>query len=139
MTSRSVWMAAAIAALTCVGAAADGTVVIRAHVPFDFMVGDTRLPAGEYAIAQDRFHGSIHISSRDTGAYVALLRTPAGNNFTGYRTALVFNRYGSRYFLRQIWSGAGTLGVQLPVSRTEKEEMARHAPTSTRLTATLER
>jgi hypothetical protein len=34
---------------------------------------------------------------------------------------LVFDRYGSQCFLRQIWDGNGNIGVQLPQSRREQE------------------
>ncbi len=40
------------------------------------------------------------------------------------KTKLVFNQYGSRYFLSQIWVNGETLGRQLPKTSREKE-MAR--------------
>jgi hypothetical protein len=45
------------------------------------------------------------------------------------KTKLVFNRYGDRYFLSQIWMNGATLGHQLPKSSREKEiakDMARN-------------
>ena len=34
---------------------------------------------------------------------------------------LVFNKYGSQYFLSQIWDGRSDVGLQLPKSKREKE------------------
>jgi hypothetical protein len=37
------------------------------------------------------------------------------------KTKLVFNRYGSQYFLAEIWVGSAALGRQLPKTSREKE------------------
>jgi hypothetical protein len=34
---------------------------------------------------------------------------------------LVFNRYGNRYFLSQVWTAGSIRGRQLPISPREKE------------------
>jgi len=37
------------------------------------------------------------------------------------QSTLVFNRYGSSYFLADIWWAGVTSGLELPKSKTEKE------------------
>ena len=135
MTTKTLWMVVAIAALMSVSAVADDTIAIKANIPFDFMVGNQSVPAGEYIFAQNGSWNMMQISSRDTQTALRLLRFPAGNNMTGSPYALVFNKYGNRHFLKQVWAGNGVIGVQLPTSRAEKEEMALRAPAKTTLVA----
>jgi hypothetical protein len=139
MTTKTLWMVVAIAALMSVSAVAGDTIAIRAKVPFDFMVGNQTVPAGEYIFAQNGFWNMIQISSWDTRTALRVLRHPAGNNMTGSPYALVLNKYGSRYFLKQIWAGNGVMGVQLPTSRAEMEEMALSAPAKTTVIASAAR
>ena len=139
MTTKTLWMVVAIAALMSVSAIAGDTIAIRANVPFDFMVGNQLAPAGEYVFAQNGSWSSIQISCRDTRTALRVLRFPAGNNMTSSPYALVFNKYGDRYFLKQVWAGNGVMGVQLPTSRTEKEQMVLSAPAKTTLTASAAR
>jgi len=40
---------------------------------------------------------------------------------TQTESKLVFNRYGNRYFLSQVWNGGSIRGRQLPISPREKE------------------
>jgi len=135
MTTKTLWMVVAIAALMSVSAIADETNAIKANVPFDFMVGNQSVPAGEYIFAQNGSWNMIQISSWDTRTVLRVLRHPAGNNMTSSPYALVFNKYGNRYFLKQVWAGNGVMGVQFPTSRAEKEEMALRAPAKTTLVA----
>ena len=135
MTTKTLWMVLAIGALMSVGAIADNAIAIKANVPFDFMVGNQRVPAGVYTFAQNGSWNMIQISSWDTRTGLKVLRHPAGDNTTGFQYALVFNKYGNRYFLKQVWTGNGVMGVQLPTSRAEKEEMALSAPAKTTLIA----
>jgi len=50
--------------------------------------------------------------------------------------SLVFDRYGDKYFLRQIWTAGETGGLECPKSRAEKESLEaknNQAPSSTEL------
>jgi hypothetical protein len=48
------------------------------------------------------------------------------------RARLVFNRYGSQYFLSQVWTAADNMGVELLKSRSERtlaqSSAGEHAP-----------
>jgi hypothetical protein len=137
MTSgmKKMLLAGAIAALAGGNAIAADTFAIKAKVPFDFMVGNQRVEAGEYIVAQDAARNSVRITSRETGAALVVLRHLAGDNPTGQPYALVFHKYGDRHFLREVWGGPAASGAQLPASRSEKEAMAANAPVKTTLTA----
>ena len=95
---------------------------LTANVPFEFRVGTTVLPAGEYAI-QNGTEGSVvvlrNFESR-VGALVVATRNT--DSFGDHGVAkLIFNRYGDSYFLSRIWYGFTGLGNTLPVTRTEQE------------------
>ena len=96
---------------------------IRFKVPFDFNVGNKKLPAGEYTfsrlsrVADTRV---ISVSATDVSAHVfqstlaAYVLTPKD------KSTLVFHKYGDQYFLEQIWSGGEQTGSQVPESRSER-------------------
>ena len=96
---------------------------IRAKIPFDFSVGDKKLPAGEYTFS--RLSGfsdnkAMLVSSADARAHVfqstfeARVLTPKKDS------TLVFHKYGDQYFLEQIWSSGEQEGTQVPESRSER-------------------
>lgn len=88
-------------------------------VPFEFTVGDTVLPAGDYTVGDITSSGSVlKIGNRDTNQAVMRVTMQADGNS---KTAkLVFHRYGQRYFLAAVWTQAGRLGRQLIKSRQER-------------------
>ncbi len=93
-------VAAAFAALLMVGSAVAQTGAIWASVPFDFVVGQKTLPAGDYRVS---LHGSALLMYRldGNGAAFAMYTPSAGNKDVSPR--LVFHRYGNLNFLAQAW------------------------------------
>jgi len=99
------------------------SIPIRAKIPFDFSIGDKKLPTGEYifsgvpGVAGD---GLMSVSSVDASAHLfqstfgAQVLTPKN------KSTLVFHKYGDQYFLEQIWSGGEQEGTQVPQSRSER-------------------
>jgi len=94
---------------------------VVADIPFEFSVGYKTMPAGEYLVrsllsAED----ALMIQSAD--AKVSALRqteaTAQMKNKTNAR--MVFHRYGERYFLAEVWNGAGSTGRQLFKSQEER-------------------
>ena len=136
---RPLWTALVIAALTGASGMAGDTIAIRTKVPFDFTVGDQRVPAGEYSFARSWSPRMILISSFDTGTALSVPDNTVAGQPAGRPNTLVFNQYGDRYFLREIRLGDGYSGVQLPRSRSEKEAMSAQRPVRTTLTASLMR
>ncbi|HZE68867.1 MAG TPA: hypothetical protein VE135_04980 [Pyrinomonadaceae bacterium] len=96
---------------------------IRAKIPFDFNVGDKKLPAGEYTFS--RLSGLsdnkvMSVSSRDASANVFQSTFAASVLTAKKESTLVFHKYGDQYFLEQIWTGGEQEGTQLPESRGER-------------------
>ena len=124
MNNSRMWLAAlAVAAFSNTAAQAGDVFGLRARVPFDFNVGDKVLPAGEYQFSKSWSPRAVQISSMETKAAISVLHSTGGRNTAGLADALVFNKYGDRYFLREIWIAGEEGGAQLPRSRTEKEQV----------------
>ena len=94
--------------------------IMKADVPFGFTVGSTYLPAGSYEIRQVAQRTEM-IQSKDGHARVLALCGPAGPSKAVDETKLVFNKYGDRYVLAQIWTSTSGEGLQAPASNLEKE------------------
>jgi hypothetical protein len=107
----------AVTALTThMGASAQSK--LQATIPFDFTVGENKLPAGRYMID--------HV-----GPQTILLRCPQKNRsvfvvLTSTGEVLknpdrvIFNKYGEQYFLSEVHGGYGQSGWNIGVSKLEK-------------------
>jgi len=95
---------------------------VRANVPFDFVVGKTTLPSGNYQIVRLSM-ASENVTIRSTNAKAAMIAYagPQEVRQPSNRTKLVFHRYGDRYFLSQIWVEGSNHMRTLPKSNLEKE------------------
>jgi hypothetical protein len=96
---------------------------VRARVPFDFNVGEKKLPAGDYTFRSvSGFSGGnlIEVSTAD-GHRSALQPMISAQLLTSKtKTSLIFHRYGDQYFLAQIWRGGEQEGTEVPESRSER-------------------
>jgi hypothetical protein len=107
-----------VVGLSIAGFAALGNSV-KANIPFDFMVGNKLLPAGEYTVSRGSATGTLMIRGRENNkASVFLVQNTSGKVET--KAKLVFNRYGQDHFLSQIWDGY-TDGNQVPKSKAERK------------------
>jgi hypothetical protein len=88
--------------------------VVRADVPFDFVVGSATLAAGQYTIRT----GPVGVQFAGNETYF-LLSNPPDSQMRSDQPKLVFHRYGDQYFLSSISTGSD--GRDLPVSRRERE------------------
>ena len=102
---------------------------IRITIPFDFSVGDSKLPAGEYAISRAQSSSNdtvLQIINVDNPGGVFRLTNTARSVEPKHVNTLVFHRYGDQYFLFQVWPKGATVGREIPKSRSERE-VARQA------------
>jgi len=93
---------------------------VVANVPFEFSVGYKSMPAGEYSL-QTIASASNGLLIQSTDGKISVLRlsdpTQAGKDKP--RARLLFHRYGERYFLAEVWSGADNTGRVLRQSEEE--------------------
>lgn len=103
-----------------VNANAQSSQSVRGKIPFEFFVGDKKLPAGEYAVKPiTQLDAGIVVSRVDGNeSAIQLTNNASGKSPKADKAVLVFHRYGHRYYLSQVWRGAE--GRELLKSRTER-------------------
>jgi len=91
-------------------------------VPFAFVAGNVTLPAGDYCIRKwNRNSDVLLITDSDQRAIATAATHSAQAKELQTESKLVFNRYGERYFLSQVWTAGTIRGRQLYKSSREKE------------------
>jgi hypothetical protein len=96
------------------------SIMLKADIPFDFVVGDKQLPSGEYRVKQIN-PGTTLIQGKDSHSSAAVFTTTAQAAKISDVGKLVFNRYGDQYFLSKIWEASSVAGRQVVQSRVERE------------------
>jgi hypothetical protein len=106
---------------------------VIANIPFDFVVGDVAMPAGDY-----------DVTKLNTGNAAFQVRDPKGENVAARlvmrverrkaptETVLIFNRYRENggevsHFLSQVWVEGMTTGYEFFKFRVEREAALRAA------------
>jgi hypothetical protein len=104
-----------------VSANAQGTIQVKANVPFEFVVGNEMLPAGEYTVRSATSSGqALIIQSDDASHAIYRLSNTIRPKTDDGEARLVFHRYGQNYFLKQVWEGGDTSGREVLESKQEK-------------------
>jgi hypothetical protein len=101
---------------------------VVAKVPFDFVVGNKIMPAGEWVVSAGD-NDILAIQNFDARKS-ALSAATRGNENKNDRTSLVFERYAGQYLLSEIRIEGSALTYKLPVNRGDAEWSAQNAPTS---------
>lgn len=108
-------------AVTSVQAQNAGTISVS--IPFDFAIAGKTLPAGDYnvrrSIEGDRELTTIRNVDKSGALYLPQTH-PVQTNEVPSESRLVFNKYGSQYFLSQVWLSGRTVGYELPKTARER-------------------
>jgi hypothetical protein len=92
------------------------------NIPFDFVAGNQVLPAGQYSVNVSGTTHTLVLIGRKYSIKSPFLRTNAvAANEIQSASKLIFNCYGDRYFLSQVWKAGESTGRQLLKSAREKE------------------
>jgi hypothetical protein len=102
---------------------------IRAKIPFDFNVGEKKLPAGEYTFRRisDTDNRTMSVNNVDGSAHLFQSTFEAQVLTPKNQSVLVFHKYGDQYFLEEIWSSGELEGTRLPespIERTTRRQLA---------------
>jgi hypothetical protein len=115
-------------ATAAVSANAQSRNEVMANIPFEFVVGDKTLPAGEYQVRMlNEARDAVVIQGTGNGKSAIRLSASTEESKKRAHARLVFHCYGQRYFLAQVWSGE-TVGRGLAKSNQERaieRELAR--------------
>jgi hypothetical protein len=95
----------------------------RVITSFSFIVGQKTLPAGEYTVEPNREDSdNVWLVQGKEGHASALFTTNTVRaSETQEEAKLVFQKYGDRYFLSQIWTPGGNTGRELLMPRLERQ------------------
>ena len=92
-------------------------------IGFEFAAGDKLLPAGDYIVQLNPERGTVVL--RGEGQKPLMLLTVSKESRSApQRGKLVFQRYGTSFFLAEVWNQDNSTGQTLAPSAREKE-MAR--------------
>ena len=76
---------------------------VTAHVPFAFIVGESRLPAGDYIVKElDDDPGVITVASTHGHQSIFMLTMTSSPNEKGAKPRLVFEKFDDQYFLARV-------------------------------------
>jgi hypothetical protein len=98
-------------------------------VPFEFAAGDKVLPSGDYTVQVNPERGSVVLWGEGEGHRSQILLTIRKESRTvPVRGKLVFQRYGTSFFLAEVWSQNNATGATLAPSSREKELARKKQP-----------
>ena len=123
ITALALFTIASLASYTATTAQQPG---MRAKIPFDFTVGNTWLPAGEYTINSPS-ESVVRLRNADNGSTATVVSTHS-NHYSVSVNELVFLRYGDRYFLHCVLDGSNSdMNVDIASGKAEKEARIQEA------------
>jgi hypothetical protein len=96
-----------------------GTPLAEVNIPFAFQTSMQSLPAGTYQINRESNHVLMLMGPGKAAGFV--LMNAASKTQAPTRSSIVFDHYGNKYFLRQIWTKGDNQGLECPKGRVEKE------------------
>ena len=93
---------------------------IKVNVPFEFVVGDTTLPAGEYLISSPSDYSAALLAIRSAdGKSTIFVQTdplsPEGDIYVS-KTRLTFEKVNGKEFLTRVWESGSDMGYGLTAS-----------------------
>lgn len=98
---------------------------ITAQVPFEFMVGTHMVPAGKCTVkAAERYGNTVLIQNQKTSLYS--LATASQDEKTAGANALIFHKFGDRYFLVGMELAGSHVMFTLPEAKAEAELRAQN-------------
>ena len=93
--------------------------IIQADVPFDFIVGNRTMPAGEYSLALNG-SGSLRVSKTSGNEITGITAVQVAGSVDA-TPRLLFHRYGDRHYLVEVWMGEMSMSHRLFTSPAELE------------------
>ncbi len=91
-----------------------------AKVPFAFVATGRTMPAGSYLFQDAANQTATFIRNIGTGKAIYVAASEAGGESRSERPCVRFHRYGSEFFLAEVWSSSG-VSRHVPVCRRERE------------------
>ncbi|MBI4470551.1 MAG: hypothetical protein HY650_14645 [Acidobacteria bacterium] len=91
---------------------------MRVDIPFNFIVGDQMLPAGEYRLGpMESGRPALLIRSAGFDRQAIVLTNTVQAASTIEQAKVVFHRFGDEYYLAQVWPAGSRTGCGLTSPR----------------------
>ena len=100
------------------------TMDMQANIPFDFRIGNTVLPSGQYSIHHSGNMLFVRQADGGKGGIFMTVGVDHPNTSTTNGT-LLFNRYGGAYYLAKVWT-PDTEVARAPLKSSRERELASH-------------
>jgi hypothetical protein len=101
----------------------------EAYVPFAFNVGTVHMPAGTYEIRRPAIDlNYVTVCNLKTGSTALSLFQAQSPSHVSNK--LIFRHVGNRYFLAEIWGGAGTSGMTIQTTKPQRQLQVARGPSS---------
>jgi hypothetical protein len=130
MTKKIVGTLAGLVLLLAVAPLYAGSILnheMTVSVPFGFVAGDKFLPAGDYSVQVNQERGTVVLRQEDQSPLM-ILTIRKESRSVPQRGRLVFQRYGTNFFLSEVWNQDNATGQALTPSAAEKEMAHRKKP-----------
>jgi hypothetical protein len=101
-----------LALSTMPGHAQDGAKV-KATIPFNFVVGNKKLRAGEYVIESSLANNALRFRSEHGDVQQIVFTVPIETSRAGNHERLLFHQDGDEYFLSEVWLSGDENGHEL--------------------------
>jgi hypothetical protein len=106
---------------------------IVAQVPFEFMVANKPVPAGEYIVQPATMDGRTLVIRNMTARLGVFSQAWLDDRQKAAAYALVFHKYGNQYFLVGINLAGERITYRLPESKAEAELRAQNVPVAEKI------
>jgi hypothetical protein len=108
---------------TCTGAFAQQ---LKANIPFEFTVGSTTMPAGEYSVSSP-IHDVIELQSANRQSVAIVTGNQSYDELKSHAGGqLIFTKYGNQYFLDHVLCPTvSSLNMDIASGKAEKRARAR--------------
>jgi len=109
-------LAAVLTTSSAFGQSREGSLI--ANVPFPFVAGSNKMPAGQYSI---RHMNESVLQIRGTQNQIVMVPTHRAQRSQLETTLkIVFHRYEDVYFLSEVWDAPVSIGQAVPRSKAEE-------------------
>src|SRR5438445_12159264 len=107
-------------ALSATAGHAQDRAKVKATIPFNFVVGNKELKAGDYVIESLLANNAPQLRSEDGDVQQIAFTVPIETNRTGNHERLLFHHDGDQYVLSQVWLSGDENGRELIPGVQEK-------------------
>lgn len=110
-----------VLATLCFAQFASAEALMFVNVPFDFTANNTQMPAGRYVVSRIT-ENTLALQLEDGAKSLFVLTFAAERDKADPAGELVFDRFGSRYFLAEVWTRNSNTGRQVHIPKSELQQ-----------------